>query len=158
MNEILCHLKNLFPNAVLYSEITASELINPPYSVIIIDNIGMLSSLYAYADVAYIGGGFGAGIHNTLEAAAYGVPVIFGPRYEKFQEAKDFIHSKAGFTFSNQYELVSIFDDLQQEGFRRDAGNRAAGYVAQQAGATDAIITHVTADQKKSVPLYREQK
>ena len=145
----LIRLKNLFPDAVLYSEINASELINPSYSVIIIDNVGMLSSLYAYADVAYIGGGFGAGIHNTLEAAAYGVPVIFGPRYEKFQEAKDLIHSKAGFTFNNQYELVSVFDDLQHEGFRRDAGNRAAGYVAQQAGATDTILAHIAAERKK---------
>ena len=64
--------------------------------VLIIDNIGMLSALYRYGQIAYLGGGFGGGIHNTLEAVTYGVPVVFGPRYGKFQEAKDLIASEAG--------------------------------------------------------------
>ena len=60
------------------------------FQVLIIDNIGMLSALYQYGDIAYIGGGFGVGIHNTLEAAAFGLPVIFGPNYAKFNEARHY--------------------------------------------------------------------
>jgi 3-deoxy-D-manno-octulosonic-acid transferase len=65
----------------------------------------MLSSLYQYGDIAFIGGGFGAGIHNTLEAAAFGLPVIFGPNYDRFKEAKDLIAIGAGFSISDEASL-----------------------------------------------------
>jgi len=111
--------------------------------VLIIDNMGMLSSLYGYGDIAYIGGGFGAGIHNTLEAAAYGMPVIFGPNYQKFQEAKDLLQAKAAFFITNGRELISVVEELMDYQVRIEAGNRAVGYVQQQAGATDRIMDYV---------------
>ncbi|TCK83379.1 3-deoxy-D-manno-octulosonic acid transferase [Albibacterium bauzanense] len=111
--------------------------------VLIVDNIGMLSSLYGYGDIAYIGGGFGAGIHNTLEAAAYGMPVIFGPNFQKFQEAKDLIQARAAFFITNGRELISVVEELMDYQVRIEAGNRAVGYVQQQAGATDRILDYI---------------
>lgn len=113
-------------------------------SYLIIDNIGMLSSLYQYADIAYIGGGFGAGIHNTLEAAAFGMPVIFGPKYDKFKEARDLVDLLAGFNINNHEELNStvsflIYDD---EG-RNSAAIAARNYVQQNVGATAAIMKYI---------------
>lgn len=112
--------------------------------VLIIDNIGMLSSIYGYADVAYIGGGFGEGIHNVLEAATYGVPVLFGPNYQKFQEAKDLIQAKAAFSVENIHDVVNVFDHLQNNDERNEIGKRAYGYVQQHAGATEKILTYVS--------------
>lgn len=111
--------------------------------VLIVDNIGMLSSLYGYGDIAYIGGGFGAGIHNTLEAAAYGMPIIFGPNYHKFQEAKDLIQTRAAFFITNERELIAAIEELMDYEVRIEAGNRAVGYVTQQAGATDKIMNYI---------------
>ena len=75
-----------------FSKITTTQISTTDYTEsLIIDNIGMLSSLYQYGEIAFIGGGFGAGIHNTLEAAAFGLPVIFGPNYQKFKEARDIV-------------------------------------------------------------------
>ncbi len=87
--EHLHSIEALFPDSVRYSRLSASD--NAAGRVLIIDNIGLLSKLYRYATVAYIGGGFGVGIHNILEAVAYGKPVVFGPNYHKFQEAHDLI-------------------------------------------------------------------
>src|SRR5690606_15007480 len=112
-------------------------------SVLIMDNVGMLSSLYGYGDIAYIGGGFGAGIHNTLEAAAYGMPVVFGPNYNKFQEAKDLIQTKAAFCITNERELILVIEELMDYQVRIEAGNRAVGYVNQQAGATEKILDYI---------------
>jgi len=111
--------------------------------VLIMDNVGMLSSLYGYGDIAYIGGGFGAGIHNTLEAAAYGMPIIFGPNYHKFQEAKDLLQAKAAFYITNGRELISVMEELMDYQVRLEAGNRAVGYVNQQAGSTDRILDYI---------------
>ncbi len=87
--EHLRSIEALFTDSVRYSRLSASD--NAASRVLIIDNIGLLSKLYRYATVAYIGGGFGVGIHNILEAVAYGKPVVFGPNYHKFQEAHDLI-------------------------------------------------------------------
>src|SRR5690606_22675208 len=111
--------------------------------VLIVDNIGMLSSLYGYGDIAYIGGGFGAGIHNTLEAAAYGMPIIFGPNFSKFQEAKDLIQARAAFFITNERELIAAVEELMDYEVRIEAGNRAVGYVTQQAGATEKIMNFI---------------
>jgi 3-deoxy-D-manno-octulosonic-acid transferase len=110
-------------------------------TVLIIDNIGMLTSLYQYGDIAYIGGGFGAGIHNTLEAAAFGLPVIFGPNYSKFKEAKDLIALDAGFTIGNEDELKQIAGKLiNDEGFYIAASLQTQKYVEEHTGATKTII------------------
>jgi len=111
---------------------------------LVIDNIGMLSSLYAYADIAYIGGGFGVGIHNTLEAAAFGLPVIFGPNYQKFNEARELIAIKAGFSISNETELKEIVDRLiSDEAFYNNTRKKVANYVKENVGATEMIMKYI---------------
>ncbi len=108
---------------------------------LIIDCYGLLSSAYRYGDIAYIGGGFGAGIHNTLEAAVYGIPVIFGPKYQKFTEARDLIAIKGGFAVNDYSELEQLLDRmLSDKSFLAEAGERAGGYVSSHAGATQKII------------------
>jgi 3-deoxy-D-manno-octulosonic-acid transferase len=114
------------------------------FSILIIDNIGLLSSLYQFADIAYIGGGFGAGIHNTLEAAAFGMPVIFGPKYDKFKEARDLVELKAGFGINNQEELGAIAGLLMgDDAERHTAAVAAKNYVRQSVGATGAIMRYI---------------
>jgi 3-deoxy-D-manno-octulosonic-acid transferase len=126
---------------VKYSQLGA---LSAPFTTLIIDNIGMLSSLYQYADIAYIGGGFGAGIHNTLEAASFGMPVVFGPKYDRFKEAKDLIALKAGFSISNQDELDAVVALLiGNENAKRIASFNAKDYVQRNIGATDAITTYI---------------
>jgi len=134
--------KLISKKSILFSEINEQNINN--YDVLIINNIGLLSSLYAYADVAYIGGGFGVGIHNTLEAATYGLPVIFGPKYEKFQEAVDLIDLKAAYSIKNYEELESKVSMLfSQENERKLAGGAAEKYVKSNAGATQKVMNFV---------------
>lgn len=112
--------------------------------VLIIDNIGMLSSLYRYGQVSYIGGGFGKGIHNTLEAATFGLPVLFGPNYHKFQEAKDLIALGGAFSISNQDELNSRLDELfNNVTSLSEAQRTAAEYVKNNIGATELICKYI---------------
>lgn len=116
---------------------------------LIIDNIGMLSSLYQYGHIAYIGGGFGVGIHNTLEAAAFGLPVIFGPNYEKFKEAKDLIELKVGFSIIDESGLKNTFDFLTEDEARyQSISKKISGYVKEHTGATEIIMRYLTADKK----------
>jgi 3-deoxy-D-manno-octulosonic-acid transferase len=138
------NLKQLLNNQTIkYSEIKDDSSLEKT-QILIIDNIGMLSSLYAYADVAYIGGGFGAGIHNTLEAAAYGLPVVFGPKYQKFKEAKDLVSLEGGFSIDDQKQLKDILNRLlTDEKFREQSGKIAKKYVAQNIGATRMIMDEV---------------
>jgi 3-deoxy-D-manno-octulosonic-acid transferase len=113
---------------------------------LIIDNIGMLSALYHYADIAYIGGGFGAGIHNTLEAAAFGLPVIFGPNYRKFKEARELMELKAAFSINSEAELKSaLYILIDKKDRYRQASKAAAAYVAGHTGATKIIMDQINA-------------
>jgi 3-deoxy-D-manno-octulosonic-acid transferase len=107
---------------------------------LIIDNIGLLSALYQYADITYIGGGFGAGIHNTLEAAAFGKPILFGPNFQKFQEAKDLLKLGAAITINNAEELKKGFEQLN---LNSTAGSLAHSYVADHKGATETIYNAI---------------
>lgn len=118
--------------------------------ILLVDNMGMLSSLYGYGHAAYIGGGFGAGIHNTLEAAAYGIPVIFGPNYQKFQEAKGLISVGGGISFGDMDGLIKAMDTLTDEKARQHAGVIAGRYVQEHAGATDIIVRHLLNEQPGS--------
>ena len=102
-----------------------------------VDIIGILSSIYRYANVAYIGGGFGVGIHNTLEAAVYGIPVVFGPNYMKFREARELIAVGGAFSITNYSILETQFDRLLTD---NEAGKIAGEYVKQNTGATEKII------------------
>ena len=146
-------LTALFPTALKFSDIAAldSDLrlqtsVFKEFSdkqVLIIDNIGMLSSLYQYGHIAYIGGGFGVGIHNTLEAATFGLPVIFGPNYYKFREAKELISEGAAFSIKDQDELKDVMARLQDPVFRTKSGQTAKKYVKDHTGATEIIFRHI---------------
>lgn len=114
---------------------------------LIVDTIGLLSSIYQYANVAYIGGGFGVGIHNTLEAAVWNVPVIFGPNYQKFLEAKELISFGGAFSIENLEELENRLNTLLNN---TKAGKIAGEYVNNNTGATSLIlkeIFNITLDQ-----------
>ena len=132
-------IERLFPTeSIRYSKLSEkAETETKLPRVLIIDSIGILSSLYQYGDIAYIGGGFGVGIHNTLEAAAFGLPIIFGPNYDKFQEAKDLIIIGSARSISNKDSLMNAFDFYIDN---KKAGDAAKNYVEKKKGATDLII------------------
>jgi 3-deoxy-D-manno-octulosonic-acid transferase len=112
--------------------------------ILVIDSIGMLSSLYRYAFVSFVGGGFGAGIHNILEPAAFGVPVIFGPNYEKFREARDLIREGAAFSIKNEEDYRAAFNRLADiPGERARASVICAAYVTKHKGATAHILKYL---------------
>lgn len=109
--------------------------------VLIIDAIGYLASAYRYGQIAYVGGGFGIGIHNTLEPAAFGIPVVFGPNYHKFREAKELINQGAGFSISSQRELLLCLDNLINSPQNiKNAGLAAKKYVLENIGATQRVL------------------
>lgn len=140
-------LINLLPAGytIRFSHLSNLNASDSTLQMLVIDNIGMLSSLYQYGEVAYIGGGFGAGIHNTLEAAAFGLPVIFGPNYQKFREARELIELNAGISISNMHELRNAAGLLMEdETYRATAGKAAAKYVAEHTGATETIVNYIT--------------
>ena len=112
---------------------------------IIIDSFGMLSSIYRYGDIAYIGGGFGAGIHNVLEAAVYGIPVIFGPKYDKFKEATDLLARKGAFTINDKDSFYKIMNHLRNSSDAiKSAGSNAENYVKSNTGATNNILKRIS--------------
>jgi len=112
--------------------------------VLLIDNIGMLSSLYRYGNVAYIGGGFGVGIHNTLEAAAFGLPVIFGSNYQKFKEARDLVSLQLGFSIDSADELKRVFAEIaMDEGKLQIMHDAIREYVEKHKGATQMILQYI---------------
>ena len=109
-------------------------------SYLIVDCFGLLSSLYAYADVAYVGGGFGVSIHNINEAATYGIPVVFGPRHAKFKEASDLIACGGAFSIDSAKAFASAMEPLLDEKVRYKAGKAAGDYIAANIGASDIIM------------------
>ena len=116
--------------------------------VLIIDNIGMLAALYRYAHIAYIGGGWGHGIHNILEAITFGKPVIFGPNHKKFQEALDILEHGGGFTYNTYDELQHYLDRLFDDGQHyRAASTACRQYVDTNLGSTQMILD--TLNQKE---------
>ncbi|MGK0364282.1 MAG: 3-deoxy-D-manno-octulosonic-acid transferase [Saprospiraceae bacterium] len=110
------------------------------FRVLLIDNIGLLSALYRYGDLAYIGGGFGAGIHNTLEPMAHGLPVIIGPKYQKFSEAIYLVKSGGGFSINNKNDLQNIFTTMSNEEMRKLAAEKAKRYILENEGASIGVI------------------
>jgi 3-deoxy-D-manno-octulosonic-acid transferase len=144
----LKEVKATFAGAIFYSEwLLMDEASKKAHvgNVLIIDNIGMLSSLYYYADITYVGGGFNAGgIHNVLEAGVYGKPVIIGPVYSKFAEAVDLVDAGAVFSIENAVELESVLNKLlQDETALKKAGAIAKDYAYSKAGATQTILQYV---------------
>jgi 3-deoxy-D-manno-octulosonic-acid transferase len=109
--------------------------------LMILDTIGMLSSAYSYARWAYIGGGFGVGIHNTLEAATFGLPIAFGPNYHKFREACDMVELGAAHSVTSAKELEAWFEPLKSDGEPlQKASSSARSYTKEHCGATDTIM------------------
>jgi 3-deoxy-D-manno-octulosonic-acid transferase len=165
--EHILKLQQLFPDCVLYSELKnlfghngvatnsiwnsineqqqkdlRSKLANA--KTLIIDSVGLLSKLYYYATVTYVGGGFKSGIHNTLEAVVYGKPVLFGPKYHKFKEARDLITEGAAFTVDNAEELKTKVDHLLNDPSELSkAGNAAKKYVEENTGGTQKILRFI---------------
>lgn len=127
---------------VRYTQTTPEEAVEA--DVLIIDCFGLLSSMYNYGDVAYIGGGFGVGIHNTLEAAVWNMPVIFGPNNKKFQEAQGLLKSGGGFEINTYEDFSGLMGPLMNdETFLKQAGDKAGAFVAHLAGATDKVLASV---------------
>ena len=127
---------------VRYTQTTPEEAAEA--DVLIIDCFGLLSSMYNYGDVAYIGGGFGVGIHNTLEAAVWNMPVIFGPNNKKFQEAQGLLKSGGGFEINTYENFSGLMNSLMNdEAFLKQAGDKAGAFVAHLAGATDKVLASV---------------
>lgn len=139
------HLKAL-ESTLPYPAIRLSKLDKtnaPEHHFLIIDSVGHLSSLYSQGDLAYIGGGFGKGIHNTLEPAAFLLPVIFGPHYKKFQEANQLVAVKAFTSIMNSEQLIKAFEYYENQSFYKDAVQQIIDYLYQNQGATDKIIQNI---------------
>jgi len=141
------HLKNLYPDALLYSEIETSELPITDYSILIIDSIGLLSKIYSYADVAVVGGGFhDAGLHNILEAATFGVPVVFGNRYKKNPEADELISYDGGKSFGDEYaaaEFVLFLTNGDNEEELASMSQNARKFVDEKPDSTTMILAKI---------------
>ena len=138
----LDRLQERFPGSILFSAL--KEGMQPETRVVIIDTIGILSYLYRLGTLAYIGGGFGKGIHNILEAATYGIPVIFGPVYHKFREAVELAELKGGFPVQNKNEFLStIHQQLNDRDLLKASSKIAENYVSERVGATSVIMSEV---------------
>jgi 3-deoxy-D-manno-octulosonic-acid transferase len=128
--------------AISFSKVTEAEI--DRFQVLIIDSVGLLSSLYRYGNIAYIGGGFGVGIHNILEAATFGLPVIFGPNYKKFKEALDLSFEGGAISISNFDELRKALNNLiNMKDEREKTSDICRNYVAKNVGSTKIIIKKV---------------
>jgi 3-deoxy-D-manno-octulosonic-acid transferase len=140
-----------FEGSVFYSKWmnAREELRKVNFNCLIIDNIGMLSRLYNYATITYVGGGFGYdGLHNILEAAVYGKPVIFGPEYYKNFEAQEMIDCSGAISIGNAIELEKVMDSLlENETEVKSLGEAAKTYVYRNAGASDKIISFINSNQ-----------
>lgn len=136
--------KQIELKSICFSEVkTDTKLID--YQVLIIDNIGMLSSLYQYADFAFIGGSFGKGLHNILEAATFGMPIFFGNKaYHKFQEAVDLVNQGGAYAITSTEDLSEILKNLRSnEARKRETDKISQNYVLHNIGATEKVMAVV---------------
>ena len=124
---------------IRYTDVTPASM--QKCRVLVVDTIGLLSSIYRYGQVAYVGGGFGVGIHNTLEAAVYGMPVVFGPNWRKFREARGLLEAGAGVTVKNYREMATALDKAFEQ--QEEMGKRAEEYVKSECGATEKIYGEI---------------
>lgn len=142
----LATLAQTFPNSLRFSTLQQDhgQVDASRHDCLIIDNIGMLSQLYRHAWVSYVGGGFGKGIHNILEAAVYGVPVMFGPVHQKFNEAKQLQQAGGAFCVKSAEEaLANINTWMTDEELYRTSADASRHYVANHAGATRIILQYI---------------
>lgn len=140
LRQILQLLKG--KKVVLYTEATETNVADA--DVLVINCFGLLSSIYHYGDVAYVGGGFGAGIHNVLEAAVWGLPVVFGPNNKRFAEAQGLLASGGGFEIDNYEKFALIMDRFcSDKDFLQNSGNVAGSFVKQLSGATNKVFSDI---------------
>ena len=141
-NEIEELKKSIKKKTILFSDRNKKNHLDA--QVLIIDSIGILTKVYSYASVAYVGGGFGVGIHNILEPATFGVPIIIGPNYQKFNEAKELIELDACQVINNASDLNSVlgglFDNINTI---KNKGKKSRDYILRNIGATQKIIDHL---------------
>lgn len=140
------HIENLVTSltrkTILYSQIGNIDLSD--YEVLIVDTIGLLTKIYSYADVAYVGGGFATGLHNTLEPAVFGIPVIIGPQYEGFKEAQDLVGLQGVLSISNTTSLEETLNHLWEDSeYARKTGDICKEYVSDRKGATNDIMSYL---------------
>jgi len=140
----ISELKDQFPGSLPYSQYKTSGFRTQNSNVLIIDNIGMLSRLYKYAYITYVGGGFGKGIHNTLEAAVFGKPVLFGPAYGKFNEAIDLVAMGGAVSIKNVHECtIALQKLLQDQNKYLNSCSKSKEYVYANKGATQKITQFI---------------
>ena len=140
LRQILQLLKG--KKVVLYTEATETNVADA--DVLVINCFGLLSSIYHYGDVAYVGGGFGVGIHNVLEAAVWGIPVVFGPNNKRFAEAQGLLASGGGFEIDNYEKFALIMDRFRSDkDFLQNSGNTAGSFVKQLSGATNKVFSDI---------------
>lgn len=134
-----------FQYSILYTQLSTFNFQLSTHNCLIIDTIGILSRLYYYADVTYVGGGFGSdGVHNVLEPAVYGKPVLFGPVYQKYIEAVGLIECGAAITIIDALHLEKLLDNLfLNENKRKKMGTLAQKYVQENKGATEKIVNYI---------------
>ena len=145
-------LKNsISKKTILFSEKENTDL--STYDVLIVDTIGILTKIYSYADIAYVGGGFGnAGLHNILEPATFGIPIIVGPNFSNFAEAVALVHQEGCVSISNQNELKDAFSNLiSNEDIRYEKGHICSTFVQMNKGATDIILKHIGTNYNKKI-------
>lgn len=127
---------------VLFSEKDTKTLSD--FNVFIVDTIGLLTKIYSYADAVYVGGAFKTGLHNILEPATFGVPIVIGPEFSKFKEAIDLVHLKGCISVRNQEEFTEVFDQLKTDkDYRKNTGEINRKYIQQHKGATKKIMQYV---------------
>lgn len=126
----------------LYSKIDSNHLAD--YEVLIIDHIGLLTKIYSYADIAFVGGGFATGLHNTLEPAVFGIPVIIGPNYKGFKEAEELVAQKGILTIDDSWSFGELMKKLLDNlGFRKKTGEINARYISKNKGASIQIMDYI---------------
>ena len=140
LQQILQLLKG--KKVVFYTKATEENVADA--DVLIVDCFGLLSSIYHYCDVAYVGGGFGVGIHNVLEAAVWSVPVMFGPNNKRFAEAQGLLASEGGFEVDNYEMFAQVMEKFSSDkAFLQHSGNAAGDFVKRLSGATDKVFSSI---------------
>ncbi len=142
LTEIIGRLKRPY---VRYTQATEENV--KQADCLIIDCFGLLSSIYRYGEIAYVGGGFGVGIHNVLEAAVFGIPVMFGPNNKRFQEAQQLLQLQGSFEIQGTDDFNALMDKFMTDtDFRLETGRKAGHYVNGNAGAADKVMSMVNFD------------
>ncbi len=142
------HIKEIIAaidkKVIRYTEMENATLAE--YDVIVIDTIGILTKVYSYADIAYVGGGFATGLHNTLEPAVFGIPVIIGPQYDGFAEAEELVQLGGVISIKNDNEFQEHADKcFEDNNYRSKTGRTNTGYIKEKAGATERIVSELNA-------------